>query len=245
MKTFDVRRYDMLVRVKEFGAAHADLFPADTLGGQSFARLAASVDRLTAGAGSESSGRTEARQGGAAKAQARAALRTALEAIARTARGLAVATPDVAGRFPPPGRSSDHQLVTTARRVAADAASYAAGLVAHGLPSTFVADLGTAIDAFEHARSTRTAATETHVAARASIRAAMDGALAALPQVDAIVENRVAGDPGLLAAWRSARHVAERMPSTPAPAAAAAATSTPAAATPAAATAQAAPAKAA
>ncbi len=226
MKTFDVRRFDMLVRVKEFGAAHADLFPADTLGGQSFARLGALADRLAAEADAESSGRTAARQGGTAKAQARAVLRARLGTIARAARGLAIDTADIAGRFPAPGKPSDHQLLTIARNVAANAAPHATSFVAHGLPSTFVADLGGAIDALERARSTQTAATEAHVAARASIRVVMKEALAALPRLDAIVENAVAADSGLLAAWRSARHVAEHTAPAPEPAAAPAASST-------------------
>jgi hypothetical protein len=34
MNSFDMRRYEMLVRVREFGNTHADVFPPSTIAGQ-------------------------------------------------------------------------------------------------------------------------------------------------------------------------------------------------------------------
>jgi hypothetical protein len=39
MQQQDTLRYEMLVRVRDFGAAHTGLFPADTLGGRMFAQV--------------------------------------------------------------------------------------------------------------------------------------------------------------------------------------------------------------
>jgi hypothetical protein len=211
MKTLDVRRYSMLVRVREFGAAHADLFPADTLGAHTLAELGALVDRLDGHVASESFGRSAARLGALSKAAARDALRGALDAITRTAQGLALDTPDAPDTFQPPVRASDHELATAARRFAAGAAPLAPAFVAHGLPATFVADLGARITDFERVTNEQAAAKETHVGARAAIGAALDAAFATLRRLDVIVDNRVGGDPNLLAAWRCARHV-ERTP---------------------------------
>jgi hypothetical protein len=207
MKSLDVRKYNMLVRVRDFGAARADLFPPGSLGARTFAEIGAVVDRLNASATSESSGRRAARQGVLSKAAARAGLRRALEAVSRTARGVALDTPDILGKFQMPDGQTDHQLATAARQFAEDAGPLAADFVAHGLPESFVADLGAALATFERAIGGRALGRETHVGARADITAALDLAFETLHRLDAIVENRVGGDPNALAAWHLARNV--------------------------------------
>ena len=207
MKSLDVKKYSMLVRVRDYGAARADLFPPGSLGAHTFAEIGAVVDRLKASVTTESSGRRAARQGVVSKAAARAALRRALEAVNRTARGIAVDAPDILGRFQMPDGQSDHQLATAANEFADAAGPLAADFVAHGLPESFVADLRTALATFERAVSGRARGQETHVGARADITAALDLASETLQRLDAIVENRVGGDPQALAAWRVARNV--------------------------------------
>ena len=206
MNTLDVRKYNMLVRVRDYGAARADLFPPGSLGARTFGEIGAVVDRLTAGATAESSGRRAARQGVVSKAAARRALRQALEAVNRTARGIALDKPEVLGKFQMPGKG-DHDLATGARQIADDAGPLAADFVAHGLPPSFVADLLAALATFERAINGRALGQETHVGARADIAAALDLAFDTLPRLDAIVENTVGGDPHALAAWRLARNV--------------------------------------
>jgi len=210
MDTIAVRRFNMLVRVREFGIAHPDLFPAESLGAHTLAELGAIVDRLRVSVTSESSGRIAARQGTVSKAAARQTLHAALEAIARTARGVAVDTPGLVGGFLVPDGKNDHELAVAASRFASDAAPLAASFIAHGLPPSFVTDLQAALASFEQATSGRVTAKEVHVGARAGIMAAINEAFAILPRLDAIVENRAAGDAALLAAWRSARHVEVR-----------------------------------
>jgi hypothetical protein len=137
---------------------------------------------------------------------AQRALRHALEAVNRTARGIALDKPDVLGKFQMPGKG-DHDLATGARQVADDAEPLVADFVAHGLPESFVVDLRAALATFERAISGRALGRETHVGARADITAALDLAFETLQRLDAIVENRVGGDPYALAAWRVARNV--------------------------------------
>jgi len=210
MEALAVRRFTMLVRVREFATAHPDLFPADALGGRTFAELARIVDRLRASVISESSGRSAARQETLSKSAARKTLRDGMATIARTARGIAVDTPGLAGVFLVPDGKNDHELAVTARYFAGRAAPLAAAFIAHGLPASFVADLQAALASFERATSARTTATQAHISARAGITAGIAAAFAILPRLDAIVENRVATDPALLAVWRLARHVQGR-----------------------------------
>ena len=207
MKSLDVKKYNMLIRVRDFGAARADLFPPGSLGARTFVEIGAIVDRLNASVTSESSGRRAACQGVVSKAVARAGLRQALEAISRTARGIALDTPDILTKFQMPDGESDHDLATAGRQVAEDAGPLARDFVAHGLPESFVADLRAALATFERAISGRALGRETHVGARADITAALDLAFETLQRLDAIVENRVGGDPYALAAWRVARNV--------------------------------------
>ena len=75
MKSLDVKKYNMLVRVRDYGAARADLFPPGSLGARTFGEIDAVVDRLNASVTSERSGRRAARQGVVSKAAARARLR--------------------------------------------------------------------------------------------------------------------------------------------------------------------------
>jgi hypothetical protein len=207
MKLLDVRKYNMLVRVRDFGAARADLFPPGSLGARTFAEIGAVVDRLNASVTSERAGRRAARQGVLSKGAARAALRRALEAVSRTARGVALDTPDILGKFQMPDTPRDHELTAAARQFADDAAPVAADFVAHGLPESFVADVQSALATFERSVSNRALGRETHVGARADITAALDLAFETLQRLDAIVENRVGGDPSALAGWRLARNV--------------------------------------
>src|SRR5262245_19981241 len=95
MTGVDTRRYEMLVRVRDFGATFADRFPPSSLGGQAFATVKAAVDALSEHAASLMSGKGTAREGTTSKAVTREALRDDLEAIIRTARALALDTPGV------------------------------------------------------------------------------------------------------------------------------------------------------
>ena len=207
MNTLNVRRYNMFVRVKEFGAAHADLFPAGSPGAQRFADLGDVLNRIDTNVAAEASGHTDVQQGGASKAAARTALRSALEVVIRAAQGVAVTNPGVAETFRLPQSQSDHALVTKARDVVSHATPLHDAFVACGMPGTFAADLQAAADTFEHASKTRAAAKETHVGARLGIAATIESAFAVLRQLDPIVEKRVGDDPTLLGTWQCARRI--------------------------------------
>ena len=101
MNGLDTRRYEMLVRVRDFGTAHPHLFPPSTLGDQAFATVAAVVTQLSEHAATQLSGRGTAREGTTSKAVAREALREDLDAIIRTARAVALDMPGTDDKFRP------------------------------------------------------------------------------------------------------------------------------------------------
>src|SRR5262249_41147998 len=113
MKTIDIHRYSMLVRVSDFGAAHRDLFPAAGTAGRLFTAVSKAAEELRTQVTTQATGQIAAREGAMSKAAARDTLRQALEGIARTAR--AIGTPELAARFQLPGGRSDHGLTTAAQ----------------------------------------------------------------------------------------------------------------------------------
>ena len=234
MRQQDTLRYEMLVRVRDFGAARTELFPADALGGRMFAEVNTAVVRLDQHTATEVSGSGAALEGSTAKAAARQSLVGQLEAINRTARALAIETPDLDGKFRVPSRKGDQTLLSTARAFAQDAAPLAGEFIAHAMPANFLDELRSGIAGFEQSMHGRDAGKGTRLAARAGIDAEMDAALVAVRKLDAIVANTLRHDPVNATVWERIRHV-ERMPRAAAsPALApAAASATPVAADPA------------
>lgn len=207
MTNNDRHYYEMLLRVKQFGAEHGDLFPNDSFGGRTFAALAAAVGEASGYFTSQAQGRGAARSGTLSKAAARVALRRTLTAVARTARAVGVDVSGLRGKFRLPDGLNDLELVTAGRAFTAEATPLADRFIAHGLPATFLADLRSALAGFEHAAQTRMTARETHASARAGIRAAFDAAREVIARLDAIVPNTVRDNPVTLAAWALARRV--------------------------------------
>jgi hypothetical protein len=212
MNSLDTRRYEMLVRVREFGAAHVDLFPPSSLGGHAFAAVAAAVADLSDHAASQFSGRGWAREGTTSKAVAREGLRDQLDSIVRTARAIALDTPGLDDKFRPPRSSSDQLLLSAARAFARDATPLAARFAEHDMPETFLADLEESIKEFELAIRDHDAGRDIHVAAGAGIETAMDIGLTAVRRLDAIVPNRLRDDAAKTAVWERARRVEYRGP---------------------------------
>jgi hypothetical protein len=130
MTRMEMRRYGMLGRVRDFGQAHRDLFPESSVGGQAFATVAAAVAELSEHAVAKLS---SAREGIRAKTEARHGLIDRLEAIARTARAIAVDRPGFDDSFRLPRQHSDEALVTIARVFIQDAEATKDQFVAHGL----------------------------------------------------------------------------------------------------------------
>ena len=207
MNASDVRRYDMLLRVRDFGATRADLFPPSSMGGQMFEAVRAAVAELSQNAASQVSGRGTARESATSKAVARAALRDNLEAISSTAHALAQDTPGLEDKFRMPRQHNDQALLDAARAFAQDAEPLAQAFITHELSPTFLTDLRAEIGEFERAAHDHVAGIETSIAAGAEIEAAVETALAAVHRLDAIVRNRLRDRPEVMAVWQSARHI--------------------------------------
>jgi hypothetical protein len=206
MRTIDLRKQERLVRVRDFGAAHRDVFPASSQAGKLFAAVATAVEALEqklpvhAGLGAS-------RGGAGAKAAAREALRRRLATIATMARALALDVPGFDDNFRIPPTCADARLLVIARSFARDARPLARQFISHDMPADFLVSLGREIDAFAAATSLMTAGLDTRRATRAGIDATHDKAGRVVTQLNAIVRARLQDDRAVLAAWNNARRL--------------------------------------
>lgn len=207
MRIFDIRRYEMLVRVDAFGVAHADVFPADSAGGKLFADLHTVVGRIEAHAVAEAASKNAARQSVSTKRAIAKQLRRLMATLSRTAKTVTIGTPGFAEKFRLPRSRGDQRLVAASRAVVQHATPFGDAIVAHNLPTTVLADTATAIDGFEEAIQAHAVARESRAAASAGIRAGLKTAFAIAEQLDTVVKNAFASSVTTLAEWKSARRV--------------------------------------
>lgn len=79
------------------------------------------------------------------------------------------------------------------------------------MPADFLEDLAADIAAMEESMNEQSGGLGQRVAAGAAIDDAMDHGIEAVRKLDAIVKNKYANNPAVLAAWTSASHT-ERAP---------------------------------
>src|SRR4051812_42636011 len=144
MKTHEIAKYEMLLRVRDFGETYGHLFPASTLAGKAFAGVAASVKELRDFAVDK---RSTAQHGVRSRAVARTALMKRLDAVRRTASAMAAEVPDLESTFRMPART-DAALLTAGHQFLRDAAALQAQFILHGLPPAFLANLQQLVDQF-------------------------------------------------------------------------------------------------
>jgi hypothetical protein len=202
MTAIETRKYEMLVRVRDFGNEHGDLFPESTLAREQFTTVSAAVKELSESAVKKMSAKQEGKR---TKGTARGALLDRLESMALTARAIARDTPGLEDRFHVPKRRSDQDLLTTGRLFARDAGVFKDQFLAHAMPETFVADLIELVETFEQAIRDREAGKG--VATRASMHAALESGTTAVQKLDAMVTNHLRGDTATTALWRSVRRI--------------------------------------
>src|SRR5687768_2727176 len=117
------RKLETYQRAERFGVEHTDDFGANSLGKLLFSQLSLIINTLARYASSEESGRGMKRQATSTRAAARERLRTALEAISRTARAMANEIVGIEEMFRVPRTNGDQQLIAAARAIAERAAS--------------------------------------------------------------------------------------------------------------------------
>lgn len=210
MNSLTAKRVEMLKQVKDFGIAHVASFAATSLGKQLFDSVTQIVTELDSKGASQISGQSSAQNSAAVKSNIRNDLREMLLAINRTARVMAVETPEFEAKFRMPRNINDQKLLNAARAFVLDAAPLKDSFIRHEMAGDFLDQLNGLITSFDQATSQKVAAVGTHVAARLTIDENIERGLQSVRQLDVIMRNKFNGDPVTLAAWTRASHVSKR-----------------------------------
>jgi hypothetical protein len=201
MNAQQTRQYEMLLRVRDFGNTHQDLFPDPGVARDTLTALGVVIADLAATDTAKRSATASARSD--RKEAARQLLGDLLVKASQTARVIRAREPTLPP-FDAPARRTDQRLLAAARQFAKDAAPFDAAFVAHGMPLSAVADAAAAFEAILHDRGVRRA---DHIAARARIRELLASAFGHVRTLNVIVNNEQGDDTAIQAVWKSARRV--------------------------------------
>lgn len=200
----ETRQYAMLVRVRDFGSAHAERFPDGSEGRKAFATVTTSVADVEAFTSAKVTAKRVSR---GSRLAAKRAVMSRLVAIARSARALATTNPGADEKFPLPERTGDIDVLQGGRLFLREAPAVKDTFIRCGLAPAFLDDLQQAVTTFEQAISGRSAGRTGAVVSRKAIQSAIRSGVAAVQSLDAYVANALSGDEAALNAWKRDRHV--------------------------------------
>ena len=200
----ETRRYEMFLRVQKFGDDFESRIPAESVGRQAFGRVRAALRAMSTHTVARQRIRGEAIAG---KAQTRADLFDLMVLVRRTAAAMAVKRLGPDYRFDLTRRTGAEVLLTQGRSFVEHAEPFAADFIAHGMPSTFIADLRAAIAAFEAAKQRRASGVSKAASATIGFKEALADGLAAVRELDAIIGNVFRMDATVLAYWKHERRI--------------------------------------
>ncbi len=204
MNRHERRRYEMLLRVRDFGTTHRQQFPESSEAGKALAAVGDAAAQIEVHAKAKLLTKEEGRQ---ARAAVRAAIEERLKLVARTARMVARTTPGADSRFKYPAQKSGVALVTAARAFIDEGPTAVQRFVPFGMPATIIAELQALVDRYGEADRERRAGKTGFAAARAGTKTALARATQALRVLDVVVPNTLVADAALSAAWHEARRV--------------------------------------
>lgn len=208
------RRYEMFLRVRDFGVQHATFFPANTRGQQLFMEFDTIIGEVEQLAAAQQSNDRSAREGTTNRGEARMNLREDLEAMSDTARAMSLDIQGIDDKFRiPRGKINDMDLLSIARAFAADALPVKAEFIRYELPAYFLDKLDQRIEEFEQAIDAQQRSERERVSATAGLGDAVERGVDKVRQLDAVVRNKFRDDPARMAEWETARHT-ERAPRT-------------------------------
>lgn len=196
-------RYEMLVRVNDFGTAHRALFPESSKGGRRFVQVAAAVAAVEDRLKKRDIARVEARR---VKAATRAAVTAYMKTIRRTARRVTAPEKGM-NTFFTPRSGSVTALVSAAKAYIDEARPREAEFVEFGLRPTFLSDFTALVDRLDSAVVVRNTGRSRRLSAQDGIEDALRSGAEALVDLDVLVPNAVTDDAVAHGYWRGARRI--------------------------------------
>jgi len=194
-------------RIKAFFLKHGGDFAAGSEALKQSAAIDAACGATDTGATTQVAGKGAVKTGSEELAIYRADLHGAMEAIARTARGMALDTPGLDGKFHMPRSGSGQALLASARAFAQDAGPLKDAFIAHEMPADFIDHLNGLIDQFVAAGGDKDTGALKQVGGTAGVKTAVANGLIARQKLNAIVPNKYQNNAAVLAEWVTAWHV--------------------------------------
>lgn len=210
------QRYEMFVRVRNFGAANRDVFPESSEGGQAFTRVAEAVGAFEDHLTQRTRARADARR---VRTTTRRAVEDAMKALVATGRRAAKAEPGP-HPFRMPRQRSATAVLGAVRVFMEDAERRKDRFVELGMSPTFITDIRRLVGELEQAIGIQHDSRASRSKARAGINDALAGGFDAIHDLDVTVANTLRTDAVRLAQWQGARHVDGQPPSSSKPVAA-------------------------
>ena len=196
-------RYEMFVRVRDFGTANAELFPSSSKGGRMFTEVSAAVTAIEESLTKRDLARAEARR---VKPGTRAVVTSYMKVIAATARQIALDEPGP-NPFRRGGSKSNAALLAKARLFIDEAKVREATFVEFGLPVTFISDFTTLVDELAVAVTVRNNGRAWRQRAQVGIESALTTGAEAIHNLDVLVPNALRLDPVRTGFWHGARRI--------------------------------------
>ncbi len=205
------RRYERLVRSRDYFSIDGGIFPEGSKGAQALARFRAAIEDVEQLDASRETGGRAVKQGTETRSDARERVRRMVSAMARTSQTIAMDDASFKGRFvASTGKVSDETLLAVARSFAAEALPVKAKFIEYDMPADFLENLNAAIEDFEAAVNQQNQGMTARKSATGSMDDALTRAEQELERCDTALRNKVT-DAAKLAAWDSARRM-ERAP---------------------------------
>jgi hypothetical protein len=201
MTRIERRRYEMLLRVRDFAETHGEMFSGLAAAQEAFDSVIAAVNELTAAHVQKLSASVSARAN--RKARARKALVEVLTRASQLARMLR-ACGGTLPAFELPLSRTDPGLLTVARQFAQDTVGFEAEFTSHGMDPAVITEVA---DAFYAAVLDRDRKRADYRAARTRIHYLLKSALLEVRRIDVIVSNHRSIDNTIRVVWTRARRV--------------------------------------
>jgi hypothetical protein len=200
-------------KVADFGKKYAADFPADSVGGQQFAIVAAAVPQTGDLAAQQTSAGNQLQAVVKTKATTYVLLHDDLLAINKAAHTLVLlGTPGLDGKFHMPRSGGAQALLNSARAFQQDAPASSAQMTGVGLDADFLAHLGQHITDYETAITGKGDAQSQQGGATGGIEDATHKAAVALQVLRTVVPNVCKNNAQRLGEWAVASHVEKHTP---------------------------------
>ena len=201
MKKIQRPKYEMLLRVRDFGTTYGELFSGHPVARQTFDAVNAAVNGLTTTDVMKQSASMAKRA--ERKAAARTALINVLTRVGQLARILRAQGRTIQA-FPFPKSRTDQGMLTAARQFARDLAPFDPEFSGHRIGASTIAEIAAAFEAAVQDRERNRAE---FLAARTRIHDLLTSALLDVTRLDLIVDHVVGSNNPMQAMWKQARRV--------------------------------------